>query len=95
MNEIWGAIAVLGVFVAGQLGLAIWTVATLQTKVTNIESKLTRFVELAEDHNERVVRLEEQANYRDKTTAAWHAKVEDKFNGIHRRLDRTEEMRGG
>lgn len=90
MSELWGAIAVLGIFVAGQMGLAIWTVATLQTKVTNIDVKLGQFVKLAEGHNERVIRLEEQAHARDKTSKDWHAKVEAKFNGLHERLDRIE-----
>lgn len=87
MNEIWGAIAVIGVFAIGHLGLGIWTIATLVSRVKVIEQNSTRYLELAEDHNERVIRLEEQAHARDSNTKEWHAKVENKFEAINRRLD--------
>ncbi len=92
--EVWGAIATLGVFAIGHLILGLVLVTRITTKLTvdvvNIKDLLTRFVALSESHNERVIRLEEQAHARDKASKEWHTKVEGKFNGLHERLDRME-----
>ncbi len=92
--EVWGAIATLSVFAVGQLVLGLVLVTRITTKLTvdvaNIKDLLTRFVTLSEDHNERVIRLEEQAHARDKASKEWHTKIEGKFNELHERLGRME-----
>lgn len=92
MTEEWAAIGVIGLGVLVHLGAALWHMSRLTSNVSAIRTDLTKFITLAEDHNDRVIRLEEQARNRDRNTAEWHKQVEAQFSKLHRKV---EELRNG